>query len=233
MSFHILVVEDDPRWCDRFKRILEGMGHSINIANDDKKAKILLKETSYDLMLLDLCLNGNIPTADDQLFWETLKRGYPELPVVAITGWLVDRDKVFELAKSEALSFVEFIYKGNFDLEKFRQRIQNILSEYNPVSPPQSTVNEKMPTGLSFIKDEVVASSQTQLLKWLNEHFNEQELRTLCFEMNIEYSDLPDFGRVNKARELVEHCKRHDRLNELDEKIRSSRPFLSGRDSGK
>jgi hypothetical protein len=35
----------------------------------------------------------------------------------------------------------------------------------------------------------------------LTERFDESELRTLCFDLGIDYDDLPGSGKVDKARD--------------------------------
>lgn len=49
----------------------------------------------------------------------------------------------------------------------------------------------------------------------LTDHFNESELRTLCFDLDIDYESLPGQGKADKARELVAHCNRHSRIPAL------------------
>jgi hypothetical protein len=61
----------------------------------------------------------------------------------------------------------------------------------------------------------------------LAERFNEEELRTLCFEVNMRYEDLGAEGAVNKARELVMHFDRHRQILELVEAIRRLRPDIA------
>lgn len=65
-----------------------------------------------------------------------------------------------------------------------------------------------------------------KLLQALLDHFNEGELQTICFNLEIVYEDLPPGGRADKARSLVEYCFRHHRLQVLAIEIRSNRPFL-------
>jgi hypothetical protein len=43
----------------------------------------------------------------------------------------------------------------------------------------------------------------TQLVRLLDRHFNLNELRTLCFELRVDYDNLPGATKVVKARELV------------------------------
>jgi hypothetical protein len=45
---------------------------------------------------------------------------------------------------------------------------------------------------------------------------NDQELRTLCADLGVDYDDLPAMGRKNKARELVAFLYRQDRIPELE-----------------
>jgi class 3 adenylate cyclase/tetratricopeptide (TPR) repeat protein len=49
----------------------------------------------------------------------------------------------------------------------------------------------------------------------LDTRFDEDELRTLCFDLGVEYEDLPAMGQANKARELVAYFERRDRIPEL------------------
>lgn len=58
----------------------------------------------------------------------------------------------------------------------------------------------------------------------LLDHFDNEELRDLCFELDVKYDDLRAEGRAGKARELVERLDRKQRLGELLEIVRRERP---------
>jgi hypothetical protein len=45
--------------------------------------------------------------------------------------------------------------------------------------------------------------------------FNESELRTLCFDLKIDYETLPPGSKIDKTRELVARCLREQRIDEL------------------
>ena len=67
-----------------------------------------------------------------------------------------------------------------------------------------------------------------QLRQLLVTHFDEGELRTLCFDLDVDYDSLPGEGKANKARELVSYLQRHARLPDLVQigrKIRSDVPW--------
>jgi hypothetical protein len=53
---------------------------------------------------------------------------------------------------------------------------------------------------------------------------SEEELITLCFDLGIDYDDLPARGKQNKIRELITLCRRTGRLPELTAALRQARP---------
>jgi len=65
---------------------------------------------------------------------------------------------------------------------------------------------------------------RTELLEILKTHFDDTELRDLCFEMKIDYESLPGAGKAAKARELIAYCERHGRTADLVDIIRKLRP---------
>ncbi|PIE80605.1 MAG: hypothetical protein CSA11_07615 [Chloroflexi bacterium] len=58
----------------------------------------------------------------------------------------------------------------------------------------------------------------------LTRYYNQEELRSLCFQLGICYDDLPATGRAGKARELVTYLDRRKRLPELKEIVSAQRP---------
>ena len=56
--------------------------------------------------------------------------------------------------------------------------------------------------------------------------FDEGELRTLCFDLGIDYDNLPDDGKANQARELVAYLGRRGRISELVRRGKELRPDI-------
>jgi hypothetical protein len=63
---------------------------------------------------------------------------------------------------------------------------------------------------------------QKQLVK----HFDLSELKTLCFELNIDYEAIAGETKPDKSRELVKFAYRTGRIPELLEQCQQSRPLV-------
>lgn len=63
----------------------------------------------------------------------------------------------------------------------------------------------------------------TDLRNILIHHFSEEELKTLCSDLGVDYDDLPGQGKEGKARELIGHLERRGCINNLIEIGRRSR----------
>jgi tetratricopeptide (TPR) repeat protein len=73
----------------------------------------------------------------------------------------------------------------------------------------------------------------TYLRQLLTERFSDDELKTLCFDLGLEYDLLPGEGKGGKARELLRYLDRRDRMGELIEigqKMRSDIPWMGEAD---
>lgn len=68
---------------------------------------------------------------------------------------------------------------------------------------------------LSSLRDQITSS------------FNFNELRNLCFDLNINYENLPGDTLDDKARELIEYCKRRGQMRSLEKRCQELRPHVS------
>lgn len=64
----------------------------------------------------------------------------------------------------------------------------------------------------------------TQLRTALSKLFSIGELRTLCFDLGIDYEDLEGAGKSGKALALVQFSQRHGRYDELVYRVQQLRP---------
>ena len=68
---------------------------------------------------------------------------------------------------------------------------------------------------------------RSELRKLIEKHFSLSDLKTLCFDLNITYANLPGDTLRDKSRELIDFCVRNDCLNELLEKLKMERPKVN------
>ena len=64
------------------------------------------------------------------------------------------------------------------------------------------------------------------LRRILVERFSLEELRTLCFDLSIDYDALGGEGKEARARELIAHLQRRSQLDQLTNYIRQHRPDI-------
>lgn len=68
--------------------------------------------------------------------------------------------------------------------------------------------------------------NKIKLLQILETHFNESELRHLCFLLEIDYENLPGQTKQDKVRELVTYSERHGLSKKLEAILPQLRPAL-------
>ena len=65
-----------------------------------------------------------------------------------------------------------------------------------------------------------------KLRRTLVERLSEGDLRDLCFDLGVNYDDLPGETRADKARELITYFKQRNRLPKLIRTIEENRPDI-------
>ena len=63
-----------------------------------------------------------------------------------------------------------------------------------------------------------------KLRRLIDTHFNDDELRTLCFDLEIDYESLGGEGKRGKIRELLNFMRRYHRVDELIHYLGTERP---------
>jgi len=66
-----------------------------------------------------------------------------------------------------------------------------------------------------------------RLRKQIEDSFSDEELRTLCFDIEVDYESLPAQGKAGKARELVACLDRRGRIPDLIAECSKLRPNVS------
>ncbi len=109
-----------------------------------------------------------------------------------------------------------------YRLDVLKTRLEHGKTVIECDVPPFETVS------IRPLLDDVGAAVQTAelpaLLRTLNREFNDDEFRTLCLELGVNYDNLPGEGLEGKQRELLLMLERNGRLPELINLLRQKRP---------
>lgn len=72
--------------------------------------------------------------------------------------------------------------------------------------------------------DQTDIRKMRQIRDGLVTHFDDSELRDLCFDLGIDYDTLSGENLADRARELILHHQRRQQLNKLIERCKLLRP---------
>jgi DNA-binding NtrC family response regulator len=195
----LLLAENDEDFVTIATEFLEGYGFEVITATDPIMAhRILLREQErIQVAVFDSRLVDDFDEYDESGI--DLAKMFVMVPSIVMTRFPSAAGAVQALRPSVNGRSPAKDYVDKRDgLEVLLQAIQNIL-------PPPSAAE---------IRDKLIA------------HFNEGELRDLCFRLNIDYDSLPAKSRQGKVRELILYCERHERLADLIAACRKERPLL-------
>ncbi len=123
-GIHALVAEDNVINQKLIRRVLEGFGLTITVANNGEEAFNLRKQNDYDLIFMDIQMPvmGGIEATAEILHYEKVNR-LKHIPIIALTANALqgDREKYIEAGMDNYLS-------KPIDLD----RLNTVLYEYFP-----------------------------------------------------------------------------------------------------
>ena len=61
-----------------------------------------------------------------------------------------------------------------------------------------------------------------QLRDFISDKFVLDQIENICQDMDIQFENLGGTGKTGKARELVQYCKRYNKISELKATVWSS-----------
>lgn len=115
-GLRILVVDDEKRVADMFKKVFERSGHRKAVtANSGEEALSIFKNESFDLVFLDMLL----PDMNGEEIFEEIKKLNPEIPVIFISAKIGLKEE--KIKETGAYGFLQ----KPFDIDQ----IFGILSE--------------------------------------------------------------------------------------------------------
>lgn len=90
----ILVAEDEVPVREFVRRVLELRGHEVVTVGDGAEALVKLGRARFDLLLTDI----SMPNMDGFELALKVARDYPDLPVLMMSGYAVERRRAADLA---------------------------------------------------------------------------------------------------------------------------------------
>jgi len=119
----LLIIEDDKNLQKYLQDLLIGEGYSVKVLDDGIKALEIIENIHPDLVVLDL----GLPMVKGESVCKDVKKDYPGLPVIILTG----KDAVSDKINAFELGADDYITKP-FVAEELILRIKARLKENKP-----------------------------------------------------------------------------------------------------
>jgi PAS domain S-box-containing protein len=116
----ILIVDDDPRFCDSLKVLLSNQGYQIQTSNSGKEAMEYLVKNNFDLALLDIVM----PEMDGHQIMDYINSKSPQTLVIVITGH-ASMESAIESLRRGAYDYL----RKPFESEELFTTVENALNK--------------------------------------------------------------------------------------------------------
>lgn len=172
MAPHVLVVEDDEATRGALRALLDDAGYVCDVASDGERAVDAMRDTRFDLVLLDLGLPG-MSGADvhRQLRRDPRTRF---LPIVFVTAQADREVKVAEI-EAGAEDFITKPYDADVLLARVGAAVRRWsgLRALNPLSglPGNPTITEEIDSRLARDEDFALLYVDIDRFKEFNDHY--------------------------------------------------------------
>ena len=129
---NILIIDDESINSETMKDTLEDVNYNVVLAQDAAEAKTIVKDQTFDLVMMDVWLPGQDGMA---LLEEWMSEGF-SMPVVMMSGHAEHQDVV----KAIRMGAVDFLKKPLHDILPL---VRKLLSE-------QASIQEQQISGIDF-----------------------------------------------------------------------------------
>ncbi|MFQ5852401.1 MAG: response regulator [Candidatus Binatia bacterium] len=124
----ILVVEDMENWQDLLFNILRDEGYLVRVASTYSEANTLLQEYSPHLAIIDIRLiDADETNVDGLRLLDEIDKKEGATGVIIITGYGVAEHMRAALGKRAVVDFIE---KHEFDSQRFKELVRNVIETY-------------------------------------------------------------------------------------------------------
>ena len=117
---NILIVDDDPRFCDSLKVLLGNQGYQMQTSNSGREAMEYLVKNNFDLALLDMVM----PEMNGHQIMDYINSKSPETLVIVITGH-ASMESAIESLRRGAYDYL----RKPFEPEELLKTVENALNK--------------------------------------------------------------------------------------------------------
>ena len=163
-DINVLVAEDNMINQKLIKKVLEGFGLRVSIANNGEEAFNLRKQNEYDLIFMDIQMPvmGGIEATGEILHYEKVTH-LKHTPIVALTANALpgDREKYLEAGMDNYLSKpIDLGRLGELIYEYFPHKLINEEAEDINIHPSLETLSDKQECANSRLLDSIEESQE-------------------------------------------------------------------------
>lgn len=115
----IMVVDDDPDLCANLWDVFRDRGFRVSIANDELRAGELLRDSTYQVVLIDM----KLPAGDGSSVFHLVRGSNPEARTILITGHRPETETLVQKVVEEGADAV--CYKP-FDIAKLLTTLEQL-----------------------------------------------------------------------------------------------------------
>ena len=123
----ILIADDDIDLLSQISSYVKNMGFNVITAETQKEAETIIQERKPDLAIFDLMMDNR---DSGFILSYTLKKKYPDVPVIIATAVTADTGIIFEADSAEAKSWIKadrYLEKG-LRPEQLEKEIKQLLN---------------------------------------------------------------------------------------------------------
>ncbi|MCX5740334.1 MAG: response regulator [Proteobacteria bacterium] len=117
----VLVVDDDGGIRQTLAELLEAEGCKVETAGDGALALAKIEKGGFDVVLTDVVM----PNMDGYELFTTVRKRWPELPILMMTAFHYDKDHIIKRSRIEGLDGV--IFKKPVDSERLCAAIVEVM----------------------------------------------------------------------------------------------------------
>jgi CheY-like chemotaxis protein len=122
----VLVADDDLGIRHSLAELLEAEGCRVETASDGAEALARIESGHFDVVITDVVM----PNMDGYELFTTVRKRFPDLPILMMTAFHYDRDHVIKRSRLEGLEGV--IFKKPVDPDRLREGLVEVLRHRAP-----------------------------------------------------------------------------------------------------